>query len=143
MFFVFQDSYVLCIYVMNILCTFRISILMYGYVTYLMKENGFSLKKEKQKIPTEIIMNADYADNIALLAKTPTQAESLLHGLEHAAGGIGPHVNAEKTEYVYFNQKVDISTLNGGSLKSVDKFMNLRISISSTENDINMKLVKA
>ena len=30
MFFVFRDSYVLCIYVMNILCTFRISISGYG-----------------------------------------------------------------------------------------------------------------
>ena len=30
-FFVFRDSYVLCIYVMNILCTFPI--LMYGHVT--------------------------------------------------------------------------------------------------------------
>ena len=29
-FFVFRDSYVLCIYVMNILCTFHI--FMYGYV---------------------------------------------------------------------------------------------------------------
>ena len=29
--FVFRDSYVLCLYVMNILCTFHI--LMYGYVT--------------------------------------------------------------------------------------------------------------
>ena len=32
-FFLFQDSYVLCIYVMNILCTFRI--FMYDYVTML------------------------------------------------------------------------------------------------------------
>ena len=31
-FFVFRDSYVLCIYVTNILCTFPI--FMYGYVTY-------------------------------------------------------------------------------------------------------------
>ena len=30
MFFVFQDSYVLCIYVMNILCTFHISVSGYG-----------------------------------------------------------------------------------------------------------------
>ena len=37
MFLVFRDSYVLCIYVMNILCTFPI--FMYGYVTLL---NDFS-----------------------------------------------------------------------------------------------------
>ena len=32
-FFVFRDSYVLCIYVMNILCTFRLPIS--GYITTL------------------------------------------------------------------------------------------------------------
>ena len=45
----------------------------------------------------------------------------------------------------YFNQiqKGDISTWNGVSLKSVYKFIYLRSSISSTENDINMWLAKA
>ena len=42
-----------------------------------------------------------------------------------------------------FNQKGHISTLNGGSLKLVDKFIYLRSSVSSTENDINMQLTKA
>ena len=42
-----------------------------------------------------------------------------------------------------FNQKGNISTLNGGSLKLVDKFTNLRSSVSSSKNDINMQLVKA
>ena len=46
-------------------------------------------------------------------------------------------------EYIYFNQSGDISTLNGGSLKLVDKFTNLRSSISSTENNINMQLAMA
>ena len=32
------------------------------------------------------------------------------------------------------------STLNSGSLKLVDKFMYLRSSVSSTENDINLRL---
>ena len=42
------------------------------------------------------------------------------------------------TEYMCFNQKGDFSTLNGGSLESVNKFTYLRSSVSSTENDINM-----
>ena len=46
-------------------------------------------------------------------------------------------------EYMCFNQKGDISTLTGGSLKLVDKFTYLRSNDSSTENDINMQLVKA
>ena len=68
-------------------------------------------------------MDIDYVDDVMLLANTPAQVESLLHCLEKAVGGIGLHVNADKTEYICFNQnqRGDISTLRGGSLKLVDK----------------------
>ena len=72
-----------------------------------------------------------------LLANTPAQAETMLHSLEQAAGGIGLHVNADKTEYMCFNQRGDISTLKGRPLKQVDKFTYLGRSVSSTEKDIN------
>ena len=42
-----------------------------------------------------------------------------------------------------FNQRGDISTLNGSSLKQVDKFTYLGSSVSSTETNINMQLAKA
>ena len=42
-----------------------------------------------------------------------------------------------------FNQKGDISTLDGTSLKLVDKFTYLRSSVSSTEKDIDTRLTKA
>ena len=42
-----------------------------------------------------------------------------------------------------FNQRGDISTVKGGSLKVVDKFTYLRCSISSTKNDIHMQLAKS
>ena len=35
---------------------------------------------------TQAITHTDYANNIAFLANTPTQAESQLHSLERAAG---------------------------------------------------------
>ena len=41
------------------------------------------------------------------------------------------------------SSKRDISSLNGGSLKLVDKFTYLGSSISSTENDIAMRPAKA
>ena len=88
-------------------------------------------------------MNADYADDTALLAKTPAQAKTLMHGLEWAAAGIGHHVNANKMEYMCFNQRGDISTLNSSSPKLVDKFPYLGSSVSSTETDINMQLAKS
>ena len=63
----------------------------------LMKENGFTLKKAKSRwFPAETITDADNADDIVLLSNTPTQAESMLHSLEQAAGGIGLHVNTNK-----------------------------------------------
>ena len=83
----------------------------------------------------------DYADNIAFLA--PTQSKYQRHSLEQVAGGIGLHMNSDKTEYMCFNQEGDISTLKSGSLKLVDKFTYLCISVSSTESDINMRQAKA
>ena len=110
----------------------------------IMKENGFILKKARsRRYPTQTIMDSDSADDIALLANTLTKAKSLLHSLEQAVGVIGLRVNADIIEYMFFNQKGDISTRNGGSLKLVDKFTYLGSSISSTENDINIWLVKA
>ena len=85
----------------------------------------------------------DYADDIALLANTPAQAETLLYSLEWAVGDIGLHVNADKMEYMCFNQRGDISTLKGRPLKLVDKFIYLGSSVSSTKKDINMWLAKA
>ena len=41
-----------------------------------------------------------------------------------------------------FNQRGDISTLNGSSLKLVDKFIYLGSSVSSTKTNINMRLAK-
>ena len=45
-------------------------------------------------------------------------------------------------KYMDFDKKGDISTLNGISLKSVDKFTYLGSSVTSTENDINIQKVK-
>ena len=67
-------------------------------------------------------MDTDYVDDIALLANTRAQAKTLLYSLERAAGRVDLHVNAHRTEYMCFNQRGDISTLNGSSLKLVDKF---------------------
>ena len=71
------------------------------------KENGFKLtKKRSRRYPAKTITDADYVDNIALLANAPAQAKTLLHILERAAAGISLHVNAHKTEYMCFNKQV-------------------------------------
>ena len=106
--------------------------------------NGFELtKKRSRRYPATTITDADYADDIAILANTPDQAETLLHSLERAAAGIGLYVNAHKTEYICYNQTGNISTLEGTPLKLVDKFTYLGSSVESTEKDIEMRLTKA
>ena len=108
------------------------------------KEHGFELtKKRSRRYLAKTITDADYANDIAIQANTPNQAETLLHSLEQAAACIGLHVNANKTEYMCFNQIGDISTLDGSSLKLVDKFTYLGSSVSSTEKDIDTRLTKA
>ena len=56
-FFVFRDSYVLCIYVMNILCTFHISV--YGYGTPIV-----IIQKPIMQIKSVIIDNIHYINLI-------------------------------------------------------------------------------
>ena len=47
------------------------------------KENGFKLTKERsRRYSAKTITNADYTNDIALLANAPTQAETLLNSLE-------------------------------------------------------------
>ena len=53
-----------------------------GISIQLMKENSFTIKKKKarsKRHPAETITNAGYADDLALLANTPTQSEFQLH----------------------------------------------------------------
>ena len=98
-----------------------------------MKENGFTLAKARsRRYPPRTITDANYADDIALLANTHAQA----HGLERAAGGIGFHINADQTEFMRFNQRDDIFTLNSRYLQLVENFTYLGSSISSTKNYI-------
>ena len=108
------------------------------------KENGLELtKKSSRMYPAKTITDADYANDIALLANTPNQAETQLRSLKQATAGIGLHVNAHKMEYMCFNQTGDISTLDRSSLKLVDKFTYQRSSVSSTKKDIDTWLMKA
>ena len=107
------------------------------------KENGFKLTKERnRRYPAKTITDADYTNEVALLANARDQVETMLHSLERAATGISLHVNAHKTEYMCFNQTGYIFPLNGSSLKPVDKFTYLGSSVSSTYIDMNTRLAK-
>ena len=55
--------------------------------------------------------DSDNADGLTLLANTSVPIESLLHGLEGAAGWISLYLNPNKTEFMYFKQEGAIYTL--------------------------------
>ena len=58
----------------------------------LIKENGITLKLQKADDNlAETITDTNYANDIALLANSPTQVKSQLHSLEQAAGDISLH----------------------------------------------------
>ena len=131
------DTLALYLFIMCLDYVFRTSI-------DKIREDSFELtKKRSRRYPAKTITDADYADDRAILANIPNQTETLQHSLERATVGIGLHVNAHKTEYICFNQTGDISTLEGTSLKLVDKFTFLGSSVSSTEKDIDTRLTKA
>ena len=77
------------------------------------------IRENGKRYPAKTITDADYADDLALLANTPNQAETHQHSLERDAAGIGLHVNAHKTEYMCYNQTGNITTLDGASLKQI------------------------
>ena len=60
-------------------------------------------KKRGRRYLAKTNTNADYADNIAILANALTRAKTLLDRLGWAAQCIGLHVNAHQTEYMCFN----------------------------------------
>ena len=106
-----------------------------------MKDSGFKLTKERsRRCPARKIAEAYFTDDKAFLVNTPAQTETLLHSLQRAATVIALHVNAHKMEYMCFNQRGDISTLNVGSLKLVNKFTFLGSSVSSTATYIITRL---
>ena len=57
-FFLFRDSYVLCIYVMNILCTFHIFV--YGYVTLLRRETQTASSKIWTQVANSIYYDVNH-----------------------------------------------------------------------------------
>ena len=109
-------------------------------------ENSIELtKKRRGRYPAKTITDADYADDIAILANTPNQAKPKHSSIvwNEPPQALASMSMRTKLNYMCFNQTGDISTQDGTSLKQVDKFTYLGSSVSSTEKDIGTRLTKA
>lgn len=105
---------------------------------------GFTLTKARStRHPAKTITDVDYADDIALLSDTIQEASELLHRVEKAAREIGLYINSDKTEFISFNQKGEIRSLDDKPIKAVEEFIYLGSNIQSTERDIEIRKGKA
>lgn len=107
---------------------------------------GFTLNQRRsRRYPAKKITDADYADDIAVLTDNLDEATKLLHNIEQQAMVIGLYVNTAKTEYICLNQDISagMKSLNGDEVKHVNDFKYLGSYISSTENDVNIRLGKS
>ena len=105
---------------------------------------GFTLTQSRsRRYPAVKVTDADYADDIALFADNIEDAQDMLHSLESAAAVVGLHVNAEKTEFMCFNQDGTIMAQDNSQIKKVDNFVYLGSNISSTEKDVQFRIAKA
>ena len=109
-------------------------------------ELGFTLTKQKSKCyPAMKITDADYADDLAVLADILKDATFLLHSIERTAKEIGFYLNADKTEFICFNQDASerMKSIDGEKIKQVEDFKYLGSYIASTQHDVNIRLGKA
>ena len=68
----------------------------------LIIEYDLTLKNTRsRRYPTETVTDINYTYNLVLLVNAPTQAETLLHSLEQAAGGIDLHMNGNKSVHAF------------------------------------------
>ena len=70
-----------------------------GLICHRIQPNQAKPKYARRYL-TETIMDADYADDLALLTNIPTQVKSPLDSLEQAARGIGFYMNSDKTDFI-------------------------------------------
>ena len=82
-------------------------IIVHGYELRNLDQNknlGFNLRKQQsRRYPAEMLTDADFADDLALLSDIIGNAEKLLNILEIAAASFGLHRNTTKTKFIAVN----------------------------------------
>ena len=105
------------------------------------KNLGFTLGKQlSRRYPAEMLTDADFADDLALLSGKIGNAEKLLNILETAAVSVGLYMNTTKTKFIAINTEGTITAENGCDLEQVNDFNYLGSKIISSENDIQVKI---
>jgi hypothetical protein len=110
-------------------------------------DTGFTVKPARsRRVKAEKVLDADFADDIALTTDNLREAQSLLDSLETAACSIGLKLNDDKTKFMAINIPCEdgaLTTSSGKSLKKVKDFKYLGAWIGTTEHDFIVRKAKA
>ena len=107
---------------------------------------GLTLVPAKsRRVKPVSIVDAEFADDIALLSNDIRQADELLKRVERSAKKVGLHMNESKTKVLGVNIDTSgkITTDAGNTLETVEDFVYLGAWVESTEHDIKVGKAKA
>ena len=108
------------------------------------KNLGFTLRKQlSRRYLAEMLTDADFAHDLALLSDKIGNAEKLLKILETAAASVGLYMNTSKTKFTAVNTEGTITAQNGCDIEHVNDFNYLGSKIISSENGIQMRIGSA
>ena len=122
-------------------------------IDYIMRKTlegadlGFTIQpRRSRRYPAKKLSDADYADDLALLADTIDGAQVFLARLEEFAASVGLHINGSKTKYMTNCISPDHNGIRGSDgqlLEEVDDFVYLGSWIGNSEKDFKVRKAKA
>ena len=124
-----------------------ILVLDYALRTSLDQNNtlGLLLKKRNgSRNPAQYLTDLDFADDLALIAESISNAELLLHSLEEACSAVGLICNESKTEFISTSSNQDsLKASSGRDLKRVEDFKYLGSFIMDSNKDFKTRKAMA
>ena len=111
------------------------------------EEFGFTLEpRRSRRYPARKVSDADYADDLTLLADSIEEAQKFLERLEESAASVGLHINSGKTKYMSTGLEPDhddLKSLDGQLLEEVQDFVYLGAWIGDSGKDFEVRKAKA
>ena len=91
------------------------------------EELGFELSKRRSpRHPAIHLFDLSYADDISLISKEVEQAQIMLNSIDKEAAKIGLHINAKKTEVMYFKQNTPPNIKSENSDQPINNVTNFK-----------------
>ena len=106
-----------------------------------MNEKGLTTQpRRSSRHPAQHLTDLDFADDLALIAESISDAESLLQSLEFAASQVGLYCNEGKTEFLTTSPSPsELKSLNNVNIKRVEDFKYLGSHIADSQKDFKIR----